>query len=140
MIDKKLEENIKKTKHFIDLWSSFRGIFSVSTSDVRVRRDKEEEFLSTKPLVTSRYEDLMDSLGAKPLKRFIVTPYIYNVLSLEELSMMSDKRINEVRKDWEESNKFLKALLSRLERKKRRIEGFNKFYLSFKRKFKKERN
>ena len=140
MIDKKLEENIKKTKQFIDLWSSFRGIFTRSISDSRVRIDKEEEFLSTKELVTSRYEDLMDSLGEKPLKRFIVTPYIYNVLSLEKLSIMSDKRINEVRKDWEESNKFLKLLLSRLERKKHRIEGFNKFYLLLKRKFKKERN
>ena len=49
------------------------------------------------------------------------------------IDLMSDEKINEVKNNWDESDKFLKSLLSRLERKKRRIEGFNKFYLSLKR-------
>ena len=133
MIDKKLESNIKKTKEFMEIWAKFHGIFKNTISENHVDSLIEEEFLSTKTLVSSRYEDLMDSLGMKPLKRFISSPSIYDVLSIKGLSIMSDEKINEVKNNWDESDKFLKSLLSRLERKKRRIEGFNKFYLSLKR-------
>ena len=139
MIDKKLENNIKKTKEFIEIWSKFSNIFKRALSEGHVGNQREKEFMSTKYLVDSRYDDLMDSLGVKPLKRFTMGPAIYNVLSIDKLSIMSDDKIKKFEEDLSESNKFLEALLSRLDRKKRRIESFNKFYLSLRRKFRKER-
>ena len=128
MIDRKLEANIKKTKEFMEIWDKFSRIFKATISGNHVSADEEKEFLSTKALVNSRYEDLMDLLGVKPLKRFIISPSIYNVLSLEKISIMSDEKLNAVDKDWDESSKFLTALFKRLESKKRRIEGFNRFF------------
>lgn len=127
MIDKKLENNIKKARDFVEIWHKFHDIFKNTTSENHLGRDKEEEFLSVKNLVNSRYEDLMDSLKVKPLRRFIISPSIYNILSCGEISIMSDKRLSGVRDDWAESFRFLKALLERLERKKERIGGFNRF-------------
>ncbi len=139
MIDRKLEANIKKTKEFIEIWDEFNRIFKNTISENHVSIDEEKEFLSTKALVNSRYEDLMDSLGVKPLKRFIMSPSIYNVLSLEKISIMSDEKFDTVDKDWEESSKFLTALLERLKTKKRRIEGFNRFFFVTKKAIRRKR-
>ena len=139
MVDKKLENNIKKTKEFIEIWSKFRNIFDKTLSENILNHEREKEFLSTKPLVDSRFDDLMDSLGAKPLRRFTTGAPLYSVLSVDKLSAMSDEKTKELEKNWDESKKFLKALISRLEKKKRKIEGFNRFFLSLKRRFKKER-
>lgn len=139
MIDRKLEANIKKTKEFIEIWDGFNRIFKATISENHVSIDEEKEFLSTKALVNSRYEDLMDSLGVKPLKRFIMSPSIYNVLSLEKISIMSDEKFDTVDKDWEESSKFLTALLERLKTKKRRIEGFNRFFFVTKKAIRRKR-
>ena len=75
----------------------------------------------------------------KPLRRFIISPSIYNVLALDKLSMMSDERSKAIAKDWEESSRFLNSLLSRLQRKKRRIEGFNKFVFVLKNRIRRKR-
>lgn len=134
MTDKKLENNIKKARDFIEFWHKFYDIFKSTISENHLGRDKEEEFLSVRELVNSRYEDLMDSLGVKPLKRFIMSPSVYNVLSFEKISIMSDRRLNIIDKDWRESFRFLRALLGRLERKRNRIGNFNKFAFIFKKK------
>ncbi len=139
MIDRKLEANIKKTKEFIEIWDKFSRIFKNTVSGNHVSIDEEREFLSTKTLVNSRYEDLMDSLGVKPLKRFIMSPSIYNVLSLEKISIMSDEKFDTVDKDWEESSRFLTVLLERLKTKKRRIEGFNRFFFVTKKAIRRKR-
>jgi len=139
MIDRKLEANIKKTKEFIEIWDKFNRIFKNTISGNHVSIDEEKEFLSTKTLVNSRYEDLMDSLGVKPLKRFIMSPSVYSVLSLEKISIMSDGKFDTVDKDWEESSRFLTALLERLKIKKRRIEGFNRFFFVTKKAIRRKR-
>lgn len=130
MIDKRLESNIKKTKDFIEIWDKFHNIF---------KKKDEENFLATKILVNLRYDDLMDSLGEKPIKRFIKNESLYNILLLGNLSIMSDERLKAVDKDWKESSKFLNTLLDRLEKKKRRIEGFNRFAFTLKKGIKKRR-
>ncbi|MGB2705275.1 MAG: hypothetical protein WBC74_00210 [Candidatus Omnitrophota bacterium] len=123
MIDRKLEGNIKKTKEFVEIWGNFRKIF---------KNNDEKNFLATRTLVNSRYDDLMDSIGEKPIKRFIKNEPLYNILSLENLSIMSDERLKKLDKDWNESSGYLSSLLERLERKKRRIEGFNRFFFLLK--------
>src|SRR4030042_1437486 len=111
----------------MEIWNKFRLIFQKALSCNTVDIDEERSFLSLKGLVNSRYDDLMDSFGVKPIGRFIKSESIYNILSLENLSTMSDERYALVERDWEESLRFLDSLLERLERKKRRIGGFNKF-------------
>jgi len=123
MIDKILEVNIKKAKDFIEIWDNFRRIFK--NNDVK-------NFLSTRKLVNSRYDDLMDSLGEKPLKRFVKNEALYNILSLGNLSIMSDERLRTLEGDWKESSRSLAAMLERLKKKKRRIEGFNRIVFTLK--------
>jgi len=132
MIDKKLEVNIKKTREFMEIWDKFYDIFEKALTSNHLGEEKEKELLSVKTLVNSRYEDLMDSLRVKPLKRFIMSPSVYSVLSLDKITIMSDKRLAKIDRDWNESFKFLKALLGRLERKKRRIGDFNRVAFVFK--------
>ena len=127
MIDKQLESNIRKAKEFIELWDKFHVVFRNTVSGNRVGEKEEQNFLSIRELVNSRYEDLMDSLEIKPLKRFTMNTALCNVLSLERISIMSDERQKAVDADWTESSRFLNSLLERLMRKKRRIESFNKF-------------
>jgi len=127
MIDKKLEKNIKKAKEFNEIWGKFRRLFQSALSENYINEKKEKEFFLIKSLVNSRYDDLMDSLGVKPLRRFTMSPFVYNVLSLEKLSIMSDAKLKGIDADWEESRRFLEALLRRLEKKKKRIKEFNRF-------------
>ena len=127
MIDKKLEDNIKKTKDFIEIWNKFHNIFSKATAENHVSENKEKEFLSVRNLANSRYEDLMDSMEVKPLKRFIISPAVYGVLALDKLSIISDERLCALDKNWNESIKFLTTMLARLENRKRRIGGFSRF-------------
>lgn len=134
MVDKKLEENIRKAEDLIEIWDKFHRIFERAVSKGQVGSDGEEEFVSVRNLVSSRYEDLMDSMGVKPLRRFIVGSHVYNILSLDKLSIMSDEKQKAVEDDWRLSGEFLGSLRDRLKRKKKRIEGFNRFWLLAKRK------
>ena len=81
MTDKKLEHNIKCTREFIEIWKNFYRIFNNTISESHLTETKEREVLSLRNLVSSRYEDLMDSLGVKPLRRFIANPAMHNLLS-----------------------------------------------------------
>ena len=132
MIDRKLEGDIKKTKEFIELWDKFHQIFKDAISENHVSESKEKEILATKSLVGSRYEDLMDTLGKRPLERFIMSPSVYNILSLEKISIVSDRRLDALDCDWREAQRSLKALFERLERKKRRIGNLNRFAFALK--------
>ncbi|MFH1380812.1 MAG: hypothetical protein ABIH57_01385 [Candidatus Omnitrophota bacterium] len=134
MIDLKLEANIKNTKEFIELWTKFHQIFEKTISEPLVNNEKEAEFASVRKLLNSRFEDLMDSLDIKPLKRFVMCTAICNILALEELSNMSDEKMKNFNTDWDESSKFLYGILDRLNRKKNRIGDFNKFAFVIKRK------
>ncbi|NQU95587.1 MAG: hypothetical protein HQ549_05090 [Candidatus Omnitrophica bacterium] len=127
MVDRKLEANIKKTENFLEIWNEFHRIFENALAGNSINKVEEKNFFSTETLVNARYDDLMDSLGVKPIKRFIKSEAIYNILSIRNLSIMSDRRSSLVYKDWQNSFKFLNSLLERLKRKKRRIEGFSRF-------------
>ena len=127
MKDQKLETQIRKTQEFIELWHKFRQIYSQATKGDPPSGEKD--FLETKELVNFRFEDLMDDLGVKPLKRFLITGFIYEILSIKTLSFMSDEKSKAINKNWENSYNFLNATLARLERKKKRIGSFNKFFV-----------
>jgi len=139
MIDKSLEEGIKKTQHFIEIWNKFHDIFKKMVSQNHVDGSKEKEFLSAKELAGSCYEDLMDSLSVKPIRRFVIGRAVFNVLSFDSVFAMSDEKLELFDKNWDESFVFLKELLDRLERKKRRIGNVNRFAFAMKKKINKFR-
>ncbi|MFH1594072.1 MAG: hypothetical protein ABID09_05200 [Candidatus Omnitrophota bacterium] len=132
MIDKRLEANIRKTKQFIELWDKFHTFFNKTICENCVSEENEKEFVSIRVLVNSRYEDLMDGLGVKPLKRFMINPSITSLLTLEKIGIMSDTKGKAVNDSWADSSGYLNLLLERLKRKKRRIEGFNRFFFVLK--------
>lgn len=134
MIDKSLEDSIKKTRHFIEIWNKFHDIFKKMISQNHVDGGKEKEFLSARELAGSRYEDLMDSLSVKPIRRFVIGRAVFNVLSFDSVFAMSDEKLELFDKNWAESFVFLKELLDRLERKKRRIGNVNRFAFTVKKK------
>jgi hypothetical protein len=135
MKDKRLEANIKKAKDFLEIWKKFHNVFRNVFSGNTINKKEERHFLSTRELVNSRYDDLMDSLGVKPIRRFITGEAVYSILSIEDLSVMSDEKLHMVERNWEESFTFLRSLLERLERKKRRIGGFNTVAFAVKKRF-----
>jgi len=139
MTDKKIDRNIKKTRDFIESWKRlyniFEGIFSKSTID----KKKEEEFLSTRDLISVRYEDLMDDIGVRPSVRVLKSDSIYSVLSLDELSPISDDSLRNIGQQWKNSFSLLAALLSRLERNKKRLKNFSRFSIIIKNRKKKAR-
>ncbi len=122
MIDKKLEDNIKNTKRFLEFWSKFHQLYS----------SKEENFLSTRTLVNSRFQDLMDSAGMKHSQRLTKGLPIYEILSIENLSGMSDEKLKRIEECWTDSYYFLRGVLNRFQKKKKRIERFNKLVFTIK--------
>ncbi len=122
MIDKKLEDNIKNTKRFLEFWSKFHQLYS----------SKEENFLSTRTLVNSRFQDLMDSAGMKHSQRLTKGLPIYEILSIENLSGMSDEKLKRIEECWTDSYYFLTGVLKQFQKKKKRIERFNKLVFTIK--------
>ncbi|MBL7158326.1 MAG: hypothetical protein ISS91_02335 [Candidatus Omnitrophica bacterium] len=139
MTDKKIDRNIKKTRDFIESWKSFYTIFKGVLSKSTIDKKKEEEFLSTKGLISVRYEDLMDDIGVRPSMRVLKSDSIYNVLSLDELSTISDESLRNIGQQWKNSFSLLEALLSRLERNKKRLKNFSRFSIIIKNRKKKAR-
>jgi hypothetical protein len=137
MIDKKLEESIKKTKRFLEFWSKFHELYrNVVESNVDLN-EKEKDFLSNITLVNSRFQDLMDYLEVGHGERLAKAYPIYKVLSIESLQGVSDERSKEIEDWWTDSYVFLSGLLERLQKKKKRIEGYNKFMFLVKNTFRK---
>jgi len=122
MIDKKLEDNIKKTKTFLEFWAKFHQLY----------RSEEESFLSTRTLVNSRFQDLMDSVGVKHSQRLTKGLPIYEILSIESLSGMSDEKQKRIEACWEDSYRFLSSMLSQFQKKKRKIKRFNRLIFTIK--------
>ena len=134
MIDKKLEENIKKAGEFIELWKKFYEIFEKAISSNPISSEIERNFHSTKRLLSIRFEDLMDSLNIRPSIRILKHAPIYNILFLKNLKEMSEDKSSEIKRNWQNSLENLEILKSRLERKKMRIQRFNRFFYILKNK------
>lgn len=126
MIDKKLEENIKNTKRFLEFWSKFQELYRIVISGSPSLKDKEEGFTSTRTLVNTRFQELMDSLGVSHGERLKRAIPIYEILSIENLYNMSDEKLKKIEDHWTDSYIFLSSILDRFQKKKKRIEDYSK--------------
>ena len=137
MADKKIIENIKSIKKFLEFWTKFHEIYvnAVSSSkkteeDQYASRTMEDNFISTRSLVNSRFQDLMDLLSVNHADRMTKALCIYEVLSVESLSEMSDEKIEKIEDFWTDSFVFLSSLLIRFQTRKKRLEKFNRISLA----------
>lgn len=136
MVDKKLEENIKKTQMFLEFWGTFHEMYKdMVKSGMMLIGNKLDAFSSTKGIVNSRFEDLMDFLEISPREKMEKCYPIYEILSFNDFSAVSDEKINRIKDCWTDSYIFLYALLNRFKRKKQRIEKFNKLFYVVKKSF-----
>jgi len=114
MIDKQLEEKIKKTETFIEFWSKFNEIYreAISKSGEPDNYEKEQ-FASTSRLVAARFEELTDCLGMSPRQKVAKYYPVYEILSQEKLEAVSDERLDRLKECWTESFILLYSLLDR---------------------------
>jgi len=127
MIDKKLEDNIKRTHKFLEFWSKFHELYRDAVSERALTGYKGEMFISTRTLVNSRFDDLIESLEIGSREKVTRCFPVYEILSVDDLSAISDEKLNRLEDCWTDSYIFLSSLLSRFKKKKQRIEKFNKF-------------
>ena len=118
MVDPELEEKIKKTKEFMELWMKFRQLYSKALHKEAIFPEEETTFLETKSLIARKYQALMDRLDLEPSMDDKTFDVISQVLSLQGVSSLSDVQIQEVESGWHRSFIFLNKLLGTLENQK----------------------
>ncbi|MDD5439359.1 MAG: hypothetical protein PHS37_04155 [Candidatus Omnitrophica bacterium] len=128
MKDKTLEHNIKETQVFVEFWTKFHELYKQTVAQNPVPVGKTNLFVLTKDLVSSRFDDLMDQLEIRSAERMVKCMPIYEILSLNDFSTMSDEKLTHLTDCWTESYYYLYGLLSRFKKKRKRIEKFNRFF------------
>jgi len=126
MIDKKLEEKIKQTQIFIEFWTKFHELYNNALSENEAG-PKTEVFLSTRELVNKRFEDTMDFLEFSQRYRLANCYPIYEILSVKDISHMSDEKRKRIDDFWTDSFIFIYAVMKRLKKRRQRIMKFNRF-------------
>ena len=100
MIDKELEEKIKKTKEFMELWIKFHNLYKEALKDKVVDPEEEKAFLETKSLIARKYQALTDLLKITPSTEDKTIDVISQVLSLQSISTLSDVQLEEIDNGW----------------------------------------
>ena len=125
MIDKEIEEKIKKTKEFMELWIKFHNLYKEALKDKVVDPEEEKAFLETKSLIARKYQALTDLLKITPSTEDKTIDVISQVLSLQSISTLSDVQLEEIENGWHHSNIFLNKLLGSLENRKETLSKVN---------------
>ena len=125
MIDKEIEEKIKKTKEFMELWIKFHNLYKEALKDKVVDPEEEKAFLETKSLIARKYQALTDLLKITPSTEDKTIDVISQVLSLQSISTLSDVQLEEIDNGWHHSNIFLNKLLGSLENRKETLSKVN---------------
>ena len=118
MVDPILEEKIKKTREFMELWMKFRELYSKALKKEAIHAEEEMAFLETKSLIARKYQALMDRLGMEPSMDDKTFDVVSQVLSLQGVSSLSDVQTQEIENGWHRSFMFLNKLLGTLENQK----------------------
>jgi len=135
MIDKILETGIKETQKFLEFWTKFNELYKSAISQGENAKASIEMFITTRELVNTRFEELMDFLGVSRAERMSKCYPIYSILALDDFRAMSDDKISNMNDCWTESFIYLYGILNKMRRKKKRIEKFNGFFFLAKRLF-----
>ncbi len=135
MIDKKTEENIKDLSGFMDSWLKFRQLYMTICSKSLLTKEDESIFFETKELVSKRYAALKDKMEFKYMPYSRLTDPVHEILGLDGISCMSEKKSRRIDDDWRDSYIFLNSILERLKNRKKRLEHFSTIGVWVKRMF-----
>ncbi len=135
MIDKKTEADIKAVKSFLEFWVKFHSIYSGVVSKESISKEEEAKFLEAKALIRNKYETLKNGLEFKYMPHTRLTDPVGDILLIDTIRFMAEKRQKKTESDWKDSYVFLNSILERLKNKKRRLEQFNPMGVYLKRFF-----
>ena len=127
MIDKALENRIKKVNEFIQLWASFYAIYKRSAAQQSFTEEEEKNFLELKSSLARKYQGLMDSLGLKPTAEDRTFDVISQIMSLKSISMLSPLQMEKLENDWHHSYITLNKVMGSLENQKQELVKINVF-------------
>lgn len=125
MIDKRTEDNIKDVKSFLESWVKFHQIYVNLISKNTVTKDDERVFFETKDIISTRYSVLSGALEFKYMPYNRLSDPIAEILNLDNISYMSEKRMKKIEDDWNDSYMFLNKILERLKSRRKRLENFS---------------
>ena len=126
MIDRDVEEKIKKTKEFMELWMKFHNLYQEASRKETIDPQEEDTFLETKSLIARKYQALVDLLGmGQSLEQDRTFDVISQVLSLQGVSALSDVQIQEIENGWHQSYIALNKILGSLENRKESLAKIN---------------
>jgi len=117
MIDKVVEDKIKKTKEFMELWMKFHNLYKDALQKESILPEDEDAFLQTKSLIARKYQALTEllELSSSEDKTFEV---VTQLLSLQGVSALSDVQMQEIEENWHQSYIALNKILGGLENQK----------------------
>jgi hypothetical protein len=125
MIDRKIEQDIKSLKSFMEFWTKFHSIFSESISKEIISQDDEAKFLETRDTIRAKYEELKGPFEFRYMPQSRLTDPVDDVLKIGGIRLMSEKGLKRLSDDWRDSYIFLNSIMERLKSKKKRLEEFN---------------
>ncbi|MDD5745943.1 MAG: hypothetical protein PHO30_01630 [Candidatus Omnitrophica bacterium] len=127
MIDKALENRIKKVNEFIQLWASFYEKYKHANNQQVFTEEDEKSFLELKSSLARKYQGLMDSLGLKPTAEDRTFDVISQVMSLKSIAMLSPLQMEKLENDWHHSYITLNKVMGSLENQKQELGKINVF-------------
>ena len=132
MIDRDIEDKIKKTKEFMELWMKFHNLYKEASKKETIDPQEEDTFLDTKSLIARKYQALIDLLGmTQSLEQDRTFDVISQVLSLQGVSTLSEVQIQEIENGWHQSYLALNKILGSLENRKEALAKISSLSLVF---------
>lgn len=110
-----IRDSIEKTKEFMELWVKFHEMYKEAMGKSSITPEEEESFLNTKSIVARKFQTLADSLT---IDRFTIErtyDVVNQILSLQNISALSEQVLKKLENDWHESYISLNRLLGHLE-------------------------
>jgi hypothetical protein len=125
MVDKKIEIDIKSVKVFLEFWEKFHSIYSNMISRATLSKEDEDRFLESRDTVKNKYDEMKNAMEPKYMPHGRLTDPVCDILGLESVHFISEKRLKKLNDDWNDSYVFLNNILERLKNNRRRLEQFN---------------
>lgn len=107
--------SIGKTKEFMELWVKFHQIYKEAMEKTSITPEEEELFLQTKSIVARKFQVLADSMSMDRATIERTYDVIGQILSLKNISALSEQVLKKIENDWHESYISLNRLLGHLE-------------------------
>jgi len=125
MIEKRTEENIKDLKSFLESWTKFHQLYNDIITKNLLTKEDETIFFDEKEIVSKQYGALKDKMEFKYMPFNRLTDPISEILGIDNVSYMSEKKTKRLEDNWNDSYIFLNNILERLKNRKRRLDHFS---------------